>query len=158
MDESVLRALQSLEFTRDLDPQYLKKLAAIATEVTFSEGATVFHEGGPSELVYLVEEGEVAVEIQVPGHGQVQVLTVGPGQLLGWSSLFPSRRKTASGRALTPIRAIAINSEELRKLLDTDHELGYAIMWRVAKVIAERLEATRMQLVDMLTPPIKKLL
>jgi len=155
--ESVLQALQSMEFTRDLDPQHLKKLAAIATEVTFSEGATVFREGDASELVYLIEEGEVAVEIQVPGHGQVQVLTVGPGQLLGWSSLFPPRRKTAGGRALTPTRAIAINSEELRNLLDSDHELGYAIMWRVAEVIADRLKATRMHLVDLLTPPKKKL-
>jgi len=63
---TVLQALQSMEFTQNLEPKHLEKLASIATHVTFSEGATIFREGDASELVYLIEEGQVSLVTQVP--------------------------------------------------------------------------------------------
>ncbi|OGO17285.1 MAG: hypothetical protein A2Z14_18695 [Chloroflexi bacterium RBG_16_48_8] len=142
-----------MDFTKDMGLNHLEKLANIATEVTFSEGATIFREGDVSELVYLLEEGEVSLETQVPGHGQVPIHTVGPGQLLGWSSLFPPERKTTGARALKPTRAIAINATRLRELCQSDHDLGYNIIWKVAEVISSRLRAARAQLLDIFEPP-----
>jgi CRP-like cAMP-binding protein len=150
--ESLIRSLKSLEFTQDLDPKHLERLASISTQVTFSEGASLFREGDVSELVYLIEEGQVALETQVPGHGQVVIHTVGLGQLLGWSSLFPPERKTAGARALTPTRAIAINAIKMRELCQSDHELGYKLMWRIADVISSRLRVARAQLLDIFEP------
>jgi CRP-like cAMP-binding protein len=150
--ESIFEALQSIEFTKDLDTDHLEKLSSIATHVTFTEGATIFQEGDASELVYLIESGEVALLTQVPGHGQVTILTLGPGQLLGWSSLFPPERKTAGAQALEPTRVIAINATQLRELCQEDFELGYSIMWRVADVISTRLRAARIQLLDIFEP------
>lgn len=154
--ESVLDTLRSLEFTRDLQEEHLEKLASIATRVTFSEGATIFTEGDVSELVYLVERGSVSVVTQVPGHGQVNILTLEPGQLLGWSSLFPPKRKTAGAITLEPTRLIAINARQLRELTETDHDLGNAIIWRVAEVISDRLRAARHQLLEMFEPSKKR--
>jgi len=68
--ELVLNALRSMEFTQDLEPKQLEKLASIATYVTFSEGATIFREGDGSELVYLIMEGDVSLLTQVPGLGK----------------------------------------------------------------------------------------
>jgi CRP-like cAMP-binding protein len=150
--ESVLQTLQSIEFTKDLDPKLIEKLASIATYVTFTEGATIFQEGDASELVYLIESGQVALLTQVPGHGQVTILTLKPGQLLGWSSLFPPERKTAGAQALEPTRVIAINATQLRELCREDFELGYSVMWRVADVISTRLRAARVQLLDIFEP------
>jgi CRP-like cAMP-binding protein len=154
--ETVLRALQSLEFTKDLEPQHLEKLATIATHVTFSEGSTIFREGDASELVYLIEEGQVSLVTQVPGHGQVTILTLGPGQLLGWSSLFPPQRKSAGAQTMEPTRVIAINATQLRELCQTDHSLGNSIMWRVAEIISTRLRAARTQLLDIFGPTSKR--
>jgi CRP-like cAMP-binding protein len=153
---SVLEALKSLEFTSDLEPRHLEKLASISTDVTFSEGATIFREGDMSELVYLIEKGDVSIVTQIPGHGQVTILTVGPGQLLGWSSLFPPLRKTAGAITNKPTRVIAFNATQLRELAQTDHELGNRIMWRVAEIISERLRAARRQLLDIFEPTRKK--
>ncbi|NIM92695.1 MAG: cyclic nucleotide-binding domain-containing protein [Anaerolineales bacterium] len=149
---SVLESLKTLEFTQDLEMHHLEKLASISTQVTFSEGATLFREEDKSELVYLIEEGDVSIVTQVPGHGQVTILTIGPGQILGWSSLFPPQRKTAGAIANEPTRVVAINATQLRELSQTDHELGNKIMWRVAEVISERLRAARRQLLDMFEP------
>jgi CRP/FNR family cyclic AMP-dependent transcriptional regulator len=127
----------------------LQALPSIATCVTFSEGAMIFREGDASELVYLIEEGEVALLTQVPGHGQVTILTVGSGQLLAWSSLFPPQVKTAGAQTLEPTRAVAINATQLLELCQADHDLGYSVMWRVAEVISNRLRAARAMLLDM---------
>lgn len=150
--EALLQALQSIEFTRDLKQEHFGKIAAIATHVTFSEGAILFNEDDISELVYLIEQGRVGLLTQVPGHGQVTILEIGPGDLLGWSSLFQPKRKTASAQAIEATHVIAINATQLRELCRADTELGYTIMWRVANVISDRLRAARTQLLDMFEP------
>ena len=150
--EAVLQALQSMEFTKGLERRHLEKLASMASEVAFAEGESIFREGDVGELLYLIEEGRAAVEIHVPGRGRVTILTVGPGQLLGWSSLFSQMRKTASARAVVPTRALAIDARRLREACDADHDLGYAILWRIAEVIASRLKSTRLQLLDIFAP------
>lgn len=154
--ELVLNALRSMDFTKDLAPKQLEKLASIATYVTFSEGAMIFREGDNSELVYLILEGDVSLLTQVPGHGQVTILTIGPGQLLGWSSLFPPMKKTAGAQTVASTRAIAINAQHLQELCKADHDIGYEILRRVAQVVSERLSAARVQLLDMFEPTKKR--
>jgi CRP-like cAMP-binding protein len=149
---NVLEALNRLEFTSGLDPKQLEKIASISTYVTFSEGATIFHENDASDLVYLIVEGEVSLTTKVPGHGQVDILTIGPGQLLGWSSLFTPKRKTAGANTKSPTKAIAINALKLIELSKENTDLGFQIMWQVADVISGRLRAAREQLLDMFEP------
>lgn len=147
--QSVLESLQPMEFTLNLDLRHLVKLASMATEVTFEEGEDIFREGDTGKMIYLVQEGRVALYIHVPGRGRVTILTIEPGRLLGWSSLFPPHHKTASARAMVPTRALAIDAAQLWETCRTDHELGYNIMCRVAEAITSRLIATRLQLLDM---------
>jgi CRP-like cAMP-binding protein len=150
--EIVLDALRSMEFTKDLSKKQLEDLASISTYVTFSEGATIFHERDGTELVYLILEGEVTLLTKVPGHGQVTILTIGPGQLLGWSSLFPPQKKTAGAQTIKPTKAVAINAAQLNELCRNDHDIGFEIMVRVAQVISNRLSAARDRLLDMFEP------
>lgn len=151
--ESVVAELQNMEFTRDLKPEHLEKLASLATEVEFAEGETVFREGDVGETVYLIQEGMVALDSRMRAHGRMTILTVGPGQLLGWSSLFAPMRKTASGRVVTPTRALAFDADQLKGICQTDHDLGCPLGWRVAELIAGRLKATRLQMMDIFAPP-----
>ena len=72
-----------MEFTRGLEPKHLEKLASIAKEVPFAEGETLFHEGDLDDEVYLIQEGQVAIEIHVPGRGRVTILTVGARAIAG---------------------------------------------------------------------------
>lgn len=155
VSESVLEALQPMEFTRGLEPRHLVKLASIATEMTFEEGESIFREGDTGEIIYLVQEGSVALYIHIPGRGRVTILTIEPGRLLGWSSLFPPHHKTASARAVMPTRVLAIDAKQLWKVCQTDYELGYIIMCRVAEAITKRLISTRLQLLDMFKPASK---
>lgn len=152
LSEAMLKALQSSAFTEGMEPRHVDMLAQMASEVTYSEGETLFNEGDIGDLIYLIEEGRVAIDTYVPGKGRVSILTVGPGQLLGWSAYFAKKRKTASARTVMATRAIALDAEKLRAVCKEDCGLGFEITWRIADVIADRLKATRLQLMDVFAP------
>jgi CRP/FNR family cyclic AMP-dependent transcriptional regulator len=74
--------------------------------------------------------------------------TLHGGDALGWSWMFPPYRWAFDARALSATEAIVIDGETLRESAATDHELGYHVVWRVAREMADRLQATRLQLLD----------
>jgi CRP/FNR family transcriptional regulator, cyclic AMP receptor protein len=140
--------LKDLAFTEGLDSGQLDQIAAIARPVEWASGETVFREGDCDSVLYVVEAGRVAIEVTVPARGRVIILTVGPGEVFGWSSLFHQRPKSAAARATEPTRAVALDAAQLRELCDADPRLGYVLTRRILEVVAERLKATRMQLLD----------
>jgi CRP/FNR family cyclic AMP-dependent transcriptional regulator len=144
--------LKDLTFTQGLDPGQLDQIAEIATPVQWGAGTVVFREGDRDSLLYVVEEGRVAIEITVPGRGRVIILTVGPGEVFGWSAVFHQRPKTASARTIEPATAFALDASRLRELCDADTRLGYVLTRRILEVVSERLKATRMQLLDIYSP------
>jgi CRP-like cAMP-binding protein len=126
---------------------HLKKLAALASEIAFSQDQLIYREGDLGEAVYFIEDGEVVIEMNRPeSNTPMMMYPVGPGQLFGWSALFPPRRKQARARAVRPTRAIAINATQLREAFRSDQGLENAMIQRVNEVIADRLSAIRLQL------------
>jgi len=142
----IVTALRSNEFLHDLDTSNLKKLASIAAEVEFPEGEIIHEAGDLGKAIYLVEEGQVNIDVDAPDGSRVTVLTVGPGQIFGLSSLFPPQRKKGTARVVQPTRAIVIDSKKLLRLFESNHELERVIMGRTAKIINERIKATWLQL------------
>jgi CRP-like cAMP-binding protein len=140
--------LQSLVFTQGLESADLVRLAEIARQVVWKKGQTVFREGDRDDLLYLVLEGQVALEITVPPRGRVCILTVGPGEMFGWSSVYYQKPKTAGATTIEPTRALALDTTRLREWSEADARFGYWLARRLLQVISERLQATRMQLLD----------
>jgi len=146
--------LKNIPWFKELKPAHFEKMAEIASVHTFPEGGEVFREGDREDRLYVVFEGRVAIDILVPHRGRVPILTAEPLDMFGWSSVTPVIRiRTASARAVLPSIVIGFDSEALRKLCEEDHELGYLIMLRIAYIIAGRLMATRLQLLDMFASP-----
>jgi CRP/FNR family transcriptional regulator, cyclic AMP receptor protein len=144
--------LKDLAFTQGLDPGQLNRIAAIATPVEWVAGQTVFREGDRDSVLYVVETGRVAIEVTVPGRGRVIILTVGQGEVFGWSSILPQRPKTSAARTTEPTKALALDAVRLRALCDADPQLGYVLTTRILEVVSDRLKATRMQLLDIYSP------
>jgi CRP-like cAMP-binding protein len=144
------RILQSAELTRDMEMKHLGKLASMAYEMEFPEGEIIYRKGDTGQALYLIEEGQVVVEMEVPNLGQVTVNTFGPGQIFGWSSLFPSERKMGWTRATKPTRVLAINASRLRAAFQFDHNLEYAVVRRAARAMVDRVKDSRQQWVTAL--------
>jgi hypothetical protein len=90
----------------------------------------------------------VAIEVQAPGRGPLVIETVGPGAVVGWSWLFPPYSWRFDARAMDPVGAIALNATGLRHKAEQDPVAGYALMARVAGVLLDRLQSTRVRLLD----------
>jgi CRP-like cAMP-binding protein len=150
MDKAALQSrLVAIAFFSGLEPTHLDTLADIATTVQWESDANVFQEGDLDSPLYAVEQGRVAIEVAVPGRGTVTLMTVGPGEVFGWSSLFYRRPKSVAARTVEPTSALALDAARLRSLCDADPGLGYAVARRVLNVVSERLKASRIQLLDL---------
>jgi len=135
-------------FCAGLDQGAVAALAACATTAHFDTGQYVLAEGGEAHGFYLLLGGHVALETHAGARGRIPIETIASGEVLGWSWLFPPYRWSFSGRAVEPVEAIVIDGACLREACDADPRLGYELMQRFARVIVERLQATRLQLLD----------
>jgi len=140
-------------FFKGLDEQYIKLVAGCAKNVRFSEGEIMFREGDPADQFYFIREGLVAVELLIPQRGYTTLQTVGEGDVLGWSWLMPPYRWRFGARTLQPTRALAFDGKCLRTKCEEDHDLGYELLKRFTFMVTERLEASRLQLLDMYGAP-----
>jgi CRP/FNR family transcriptional regulator, cyclic AMP receptor protein len=129
------------------DPQ-LDLIAGCATNARFDDDTYILREGDPADHFWLITHGRAALEVFVPGRGPLVLQTLGAGEVVGWSWLFPPHRWRYDGRAVDLVRAIAIDGRCLREKAEADHDLGYELMRRFAAVVIDLLTATRLQLVD----------
>jgi len=135
-------------FFKDLEPRYLQLIVGCASNVRFDPGQFIFREGEEANQFYLIRQGKVALEVFVPERGSITLQTLGEGDVLGWSWLFPPYRWHFDARTLESTRAIAFDGKCLRAKCEEDHSLGYELVKRVVHVVIQRLQATRLQLLD----------
>jgi CRP-like cAMP-binding protein len=130
--------------------------AALAEEgitVTFTAGERLFDEGGVADMFWLIEHGSIALDMRVPGRGDQVVETLGPGTVLGWSWLHPPYRWHFGAVARLATTTIAFDAASVRRRCEADPAFGYAMLCSFTPVITERLQATRLRLLDLYAAP-----
>jgi CRP/FNR family transcriptional regulator, cyclic AMP receptor protein len=140
-------------FFQGLEPATIRLICDCAKEACFAAGEVIFHQGDEANRFYLLEKGRVALEVFTPERGVVTIQTLGSGEVLGASWLFPPYLWTYEARASEPTRAIAFNAGCLRGACEEDHDLGYELMKRFAQLLVQRLTAARLQLLDVYANP-----
>jgi CRP/FNR family cyclic AMP-dependent transcriptional regulator len=152
-----MRTLEQLiadhPFWKGLNPHYFPLLNEYASEERFGLQQQIFQEGSDANHFYLIHAGRVALETFVPGRGVVTIQTIGAGEALGWSSLFPPYRWHFSARSIDATAVVALDARALREKAQENHDFGYDITTRIAQVMLQRLQATRMQLLDFYAAP-----
>ena len=132
----------------DLEQPQREVIAGCARTAHFEAGEYFFREGDAADLFFAIRHGDVALEVHVPARDAVIIETLHDGDLLGWSWLFEPYSWSFDARAVGSVSAIAFDGACLRGKCAADHDLGYEVMRRFAQVIIERLQATRMRLLD----------
>ena len=125
------------------------EIAACSKNVAFVPGELMLVEGRPADTLFLVRRGRVAIEVHASDRGTLVIETVEAGGAVGWSWLFPPYRWHFDARALGPVGAVAIDATCLRAKVDADDEFGRLLVTRIAGVLLERLQATRLRLLDL---------
>lgn len=136
-------------FFQELDPVYRHLIVECAANTRFGAGEMLFQDGEAANQFYLIRHGRVAVQVNLPGRNPMTIVTVEAGEVLGWSWLFPPYRWHFGAQAVMLTRAITCDAQCLRAKCEADHDLGYALMQRFARIMTQRLAAARMQLLDL---------
>jgi CRP/FNR family cyclic AMP-dependent transcriptional regulator len=150
--ETIERLLAEHPFFSGLEPRHLALLVGCAANVRFNPGEFLFRQGEAANQFYLIRHGQVAIEIHAPERGAIILQTLDAGEVAGWSWLVPPHEWRFDARAVELTRAIALDGECLRRKCAEDHDLGYELLKRFARVIAERLEVARLQLINLHGP------
>lgn len=146
-------ALAGHPFLAGIARDHLAALADMTTFVQFATGDLVLREGEAATTFYLIQHGRVALQLAASHRGAIPIETIEAGEALGWSWLFPPYRWHFSARAIEATAALALEASGVRQFCEADHDLGFALLHRIAGVIAHRLQATRVQLLDVYMLP-----
>ena len=145
---SMADKLQKNKFFQGIAAGDLAKLASLAREVQFPTHAKIFEEHDLATDVYVVEKGEILLALPDSGDRMRHIGVVGKGELMGWSPLVGRTRLYHTAVAATPVEGFAFNGKQLMEFCASNPTFGFEFMRRAACVLADRLSATRMQLLE----------
>lgn len=147
--EDLRTILRQHPFVADLSEEHLATLVGCASNVRFQDESYLIREAEVADKLFLLRSGRVGLEIHVSERGALRIQSVGPGDILGWSWLISPYRWHFSGVALMEVRALALDGKCLRNKCETDPKFGYEMLKRLAQTMEKRLDATRIQLLDL---------
>ena len=126
-------------FLQGLGAAHMKTLADCAMRIKFSAGESIFRQGEIANRFYVIHQGKVVLEAH---ENAVPIETLGKGEVLGWSWLFPPYTLHFAARAIEPTNAIFFYGTWLRERCETDHDFGYELIKRFSAVMIDRLQCT----------------
>ncbi len=142
-------ALRRHPFFAGLNEDQLRGIAMLSHEVSYPAGTLIVREGDPATKVYVLTGGSVNLffEIEGPHGGEAYVGSVVMGEPFDTPALFEPARVVCSARAETDVCVVEMDAAGLLAMFAVDARLGYAVMLQAARILAERLNGTRLQLV-----------
>ena len=153
MTDTVAARVAAHSFFAPLTDEQRAALAEDGAAVMFTAGKRLFHEGGIADRFWLIEDGSIALDMRIPGRGDQVIETLGSGTVLGWSWLHPPYRWQFGAVARVATTAIEFEAPSVRRRCDADPAFGYAALRSFTPVITERLQATRLRLLDLYAAP-----
>ena len=133
---------------RGLPGDTVAQVAGCARNVALGPGRLLIEEGTDADTLYLIRRGSVAIEVHDPAGGTVVIDTFGAGDAVGWSWLFPPYRWHFDVRTASDVGAVALDAACLRAKAEADPAFGYELMKRFGAVILQRLQSSRLRLLD----------
>jgi CRP-like cAMP-binding protein len=146
--KDLITLLAAQPFLKGMSREHLELLAADSFPAEFPAGERILHEDAAANRFYLIQEGRVDIESLVKDGEPRHIQTVGPGDLLGWSWLFPPYCWHFDARAVAHVKAICFYGKHVREVCEANHDLGYELMKRVSETLIQRLQHTRCELLE----------
>lgn len=139
---------KAIKLLTALPPPQRQRLMSLAREVAFPEDARIFEAGGTADRFWVIRSGAVSLDQRVTSLQRVTVASLGAGDLLGWSWLFPPYQWDFGAEAFSPVRAYEFEADAVLRLCEEDTHLGMLLVRYVAEILAHRLEMTRGKLME----------
>ncbi|MGY6022650.1 cyclic nucleotide-binding domain-containing protein [Streptomyces spinosirectus] len=147
-----MNAPATVSMPRALSAEHRQRLMRLAREVSFPLGARLFEEGGRADRFWIIRTGTVDLDMRVPGRRAAVIESLGHNELLGWSWLYPPHSWHLGAEASSPVRAYEFDATTVRTICSEDPEFGRSVAEWVGMVVAHRLQAARVRLLDLYGP------
>lgn len=134
--------LSSTEFFCDLSTSQIKKISAISEVQECAVHGDIYKHGERARHFYVLVEGMVKFAVGISDRNAPAGDVLRRGNVFGWAALTPpSHYRIATASCLTPCTVLAISGEELLRLMEEDHTLGFQIMKQLNLLITGTLAA-----------------
>lgn len=141
--------LRSHSFGSGLPPAAIRMLAGIAKPCDFKAGEYLWKQGDHAKVLYLIDSGQIALEILVPHQGPLQIETVGAGEVLGWSCLLEPYRWHFDARTMEDVSALVLEGQHLRQECDDQPAVGYRVLKQLTPLLEVRLQKMRLRILEL---------
>ena len=136
--------LAGVEMLDQLNEAELQQLAEVAENRQMRRGDTLFAEDDPSEELYVVVRGRIAIAKRSMDGRESMMALMEQGDLFGEMPLFDQKGRSAEARALEPSEVIVIPYSALRAIYESRPEL----LWGVTDMLVSRLRGVDDALAD----------
>ncbi len=133
--------LKEIQLFKNLNDEELSIISRKIFIKTYKKDATLFVEGMPGEILYIVEEGGVDI-YKKTSKGEAKVANIGPGEIVGEMSLIDDEPRSASGRTNTDSKLIVITKKSFNEILESDPKIAAKICMSLLKIVSKRLRLT----------------
>jgi CRP-like cAMP-binding protein len=148
----ITSTIKSIPWFFDLSHESINRLSSIAEITTYDAGKVIFSEGDQHPSLYVVLDGKVRLDSFVPGRGSLPLYTAESLDVIGWSSLTPVvRQMTCTAIVSSPVKLLTFNAHTLMATCESDCELGFVIMRRLANIVASQLLTHRLHLLEIIS-------
>ena len=129
----------------------LELVSNLCQERTYSSGDIIFPEGAASDELYVITQGEVAIQVNPSLVGKPEenprpsstIATLRRGQSFGEIALVDQGLRSATACAVqNNTRVLVLPSEKLRGLCQTYPPFGYLLMFNLAADLALKVRST----------------
>jgi CRP-like cAMP-binding protein len=141
-----IAVLKKSELFSDLDDRELSIVEAMCESQQVTPGTVICKQGKSEEKIYVVEDGAVAIVLEVGPMSHRQVQAAVNYESFGWSAMVEPHVCTASVRAIEKTKLLAFRGSDLRELCQNRPEIGCKILHAIARVVAKRLRQAYIQL------------
>jgi len=107
----------------------------------YKKGSTLFVEGMPGEVLYIVAEGSIDI-IKKTKDGDKVIANLGKGEIVGEMSLIDSGARTATGKTGEDSKLIVVTKNSFMEMLDSDPAITAKILMALLRIINRRLRVT----------------
>jgi len=153
MNDTRAPVFASHAFLRGMSPDHVIRLASAAVVVSIPAGQRLFDEGARADKCWLLTAGHVALDLHMPGQPNLIVETLGSGDVIGFSWLSPPHEWQFGAETVEPTTAFELDGAAVLALCDSHPDLGYQLALRMLAAAVQRLQATRIRLLDLYGAP-----
>jgi CRP-like cAMP-binding protein len=134
--------LKQISLFKELTDTELEIVMRKVFEKPYKKGSTLFVEGMPGEVLYIVTVGGVEITKKTKDRGEVEVAQLGQGEIVGEMSLIDSGARTATGKTSMDSKLVVITKKSFNEILESDPAIAAKILMELLRIVNKRLRVT----------------